>query len=105
MTGFNARFDKVVCSNKLRRNTGKGTPVTAELVGMHMVKPFRAWFSYTPALGEQYGEADFPLAYVGSWAGGDNRERAHSAQRRVGPKAQPTASAPAPGSPVRASFP
>ena len=40
-----------------------------------------------------------------SRAGGDNRKRARSAQRRVGPKARPTAGAPAPGSPVRASFP
>ena len=41
----NAILDKVVCSDKLRRNT-------AELVGMHMVKPFRAWFSFsTLALG------------------------------------------------------
>ena len=28
-----AILDKVVCSDKLRCNTGKGTPVTAELVG------------------------------------------------------------------------
>jgi hypothetical protein len=41
------------------------------------------------------------IASVGSRAGGDNRKRARSAQRRVGPKA----GAPAPGSPVRASFP
>ena len=41
----------------------------------------------------------------GSRAGGDNRKRARSAQRRVGLKARPTAGAPAPGSPVRASFP
>ena len=31
---------------------------------------------------------------VGSRAGGDNRKRARSAQRRVGPKARPTASEP-----------
>jgi hypothetical protein len=34
--------------------------------------------------------------------GGDNIKRARSAQKRVGPKARPTARAPAPGSP---SFP
>ena len=33
-----ARLDKVGRSDKLRRNTGKGTPVTAELVGMHMAR-------------------------------------------------------------------
>ena len=37
-----ARLDKVGRSDELRRNTGKGTPVTAELVGIHMVKPLRA---------------------------------------------------------------
>ena len=42
---------------------------------------------------------EFPLGGVGSRAGGDNRKRAHSAQRRVGPKARPTDSAPAAGSP------
>jgi hypothetical protein len=42
---------------------------------------------------------------VGSRAGGDNRKRARSALWWVGPKARPTAGAPAPGSPVRASFP
>jgi hypothetical protein len=42
---------------------------------------------------------------VGSRAGGDNRKRPRSAQRRVGPKAQLTAGAPVPGSPARASFP
>jgi hypothetical protein len=47
----------------------------------------------------------FPVPSVGSRAGGDNRKRARSAQRKVGPKARPTAGAPAPGSPVRASFP
>ena len=40
----------------------------------------------------------------GSRAGGD-RKRGRSAQRRVGLQAQPTAGAPAPGSPVRASSP
>ena len=39
---------------------------------------------------------------VGSRAGGNNRKRARSAQRRVGLQARPTAAAPAPGSPVRA---
>ena len=51
------------------------------------------------------GKGNFTLASVGSQAGGDNRKRARSAQRRVGPKARPTAGAPAPGSPVRVSFP
>ena len=37
-----ARLDKVGSSDELRRNTGKGTPVKAELVGMHMVKSLRA---------------------------------------------------------------
>ena len=32
------------------------------------------------------GEGNFPLASVGSRAGGDNRKRARSAQRRVGQK-------------------
>ena len=50
------------------------------------------------------GEGDFPLASVGSLAGGDDRKGACSAQRRVGPKARPTARAPAPGLPVRVSF-
>jgi hypothetical protein len=50
------------------------------------------------------GEGELPLAYVGSRAGGDNRKRACSAQRRVGPKAQLTASAPAPGPRVRYIF-
>ena len=50
-------------------------------------------------------EGELYIASVGSRAGGDNRKRARSAQRRVGPKARPTAGAPAPGSPVRASFP
>ena len=45
------RLDKVVCSDKLCHNTKKGTPVTAELVRMHMVKPLRAWFSCFPAVG------------------------------------------------------
>ena len=48
--GQEARLDEVVCSDKLRHNTGKGTPVTAELVGMHMVKPLRAWFSCSTAV-------------------------------------------------------
>ena len=47
------------------------------------------------------GEEKLSPASVGSRAGGDNRKRARSAQMRVGP----TASAPAPGSPVRPSFP
>ena len=42
---------------------------------------------------------------VGSRAGGDNRKRVRSAQRRVGVKARPMAGAPAPRSAVRASFP
>ena len=50
-------------------------------------------------------EGELYIASVGSRAGGDNRKRARSTQRRVGPKARPTAGAPAPGSPVRASFP
>ena len=37
--GEGARLNKVVCSDKLRCKTGKETSVTAELVGMHMVKP------------------------------------------------------------------
>ena len=48
---------------------------------------------------------DFPLASVGSWAGGDNRKRARSAQKRVGPKSQPTACAPSPGSHMSMSLP
>ena len=36
---------------------------------------------------------------------GSNRKRARSAQRRLGPKARPTASAPAPGLCVTAGFP
>ena len=36
MALLGARLDKVGRSDKLRCNTGKGTPVTAELVGMHM---------------------------------------------------------------------
>jgi hypothetical protein len=40
------------------------------------------------------------IASVGSRAGGNNRKRARSAQRRVGPMARPTASAPAPVSPL-----
>ena len=43
-----ARLDKVGRSDELRRNTGKGTPVTAELVGMHMVKPLRASLEQDP---------------------------------------------------------
>jgi hypothetical protein len=38
-------------------------------------------------------ERNFPLASVGSRAGDDNRKRARSAQRRVGPPARPTAGA------------
>ena len=41
----------------------------------------------------------------GIGAGGDNRKRARSAQRRVGPKARPTAGAPATGPCVSAGFP
>jgi hypothetical protein len=37
------------------------------------------------------GGGDFPLASVGSRGGGDNRKRARSAQRRVGPKDRLTA--------------
>ena len=55
LPGLAPRLDKVVCSIMLRRNTGKGTPVTAELVGMHIVKPFRAWFSCSPAVGGAAG--------------------------------------------------
>ena len=33
------------------------------------------------------GKGELPLSSVGSRAGGDNRKRAHNAQRRVGPKA------------------
>jgi hypothetical protein len=51
------------------------------------------------------GRGNFRLASVGSRAGGDNRKRAHSAQRRVGQKARPMAGAPALGSSVMASFP
>ena len=47
------------------------------------------------------GRGNFPLAYIGSRAGGDNRKRAHSAQRRDGPKA----GSPTPCTPVWASFP
>jgi hypothetical protein len=36
---------------------------------------------------------NFPPVSVGSWAGGNNRKRARSAQRRVGPKARLTAGA------------
>ena len=50
-------------------------------------------------------EGELYIASVGSRAGGNNRKRARSAQRRVGPKARPTAGAPAPGSRVSASFP
>ena len=46
--------------------------------------------------GEGGEERNIPLATVGSRAGGDNSKRACSAQRRVGPKARLTASAPAP---------
>jgi hypothetical protein len=42
---------------------------------------------------------------VSSGAGRDNRKRVRSAQRMVGPKAQSTAGTPAPGLPMRASFP
>ena len=33
------------------------------------------------------GEGELPLASVGSRAGGENRKRVHSGQRRLGPKA------------------
>ena len=36
------------------------------------------------------GEEELSPASVGSWAGGDNRKRARSAQRRVGKKARLT---------------
>jgi hypothetical protein len=41
-----------------RKLPGKGTPVTAEFVGTHMVKPLRAWFRCPPPplWGEQQGE-------------------------------------------------
>ena len=39
------------------------------------------------------GEEEVSPAFVGSRAGGDNRKRERSAQRRVGPKARPTAGA------------
>ena len=42
---------------------------------------------------EEGGGGNFPLAYVGSRAGGDNRKSVRSAQRRVVPKACLTASA------------
>ena len=56
---------------------------------------------------EQGGEGgeNFPLPSVGSRAGGDNRKRALSAQRRVGPKAGLTAGAPVPGQRVSVGFP
>jgi hypothetical protein len=54
--------------------------------------------------GRGIGEGNFPLASVGSRVGGDNR-KVNSTKRRVGLNARPTAGAPAPGSPVRASFP
>ena len=54
------RLDKVVCSDKLCHNTGKGTPVTAEVVGMYMVKPLRAWFSCSPAVGGAAGGSVAP---------------------------------------------
>ena len=44
------------------------------------------------------GEGELPLASVGFRAWGNHRKRACSAQRRVGPKAQPTAGTPVPGS-------
>ena len=37
-------------------------------------------------LGRGGRRGNFPLASVGSQAGGDNRKRAHSPQRREGPK-------------------
>ena len=46
-----------------------------------------------------------PLDSIGSPAGGDYRKRACSFQRRVGPKAQPLAGGPVPGSRVSASLP
>ena len=47
----------------------------------------------------------FPIGSFGFRAGDNKRKRAHIAQRREGPKARPTAGTPAPGLPVRASFP
>ena len=41
-----ATLDKVVFVVKKE----KGTPVTAEIVGIHMFKPLRAWFSCSPAV-------------------------------------------------------
>ena len=51
------------------------------------------------------GKGNFPLASVGSRAGGDNKKRAHSAQRRVGPEGPTDGRRPAPGSRVSASLP
>ena len=55
--------------------------------------------------GQLKGVGGLSPTYNWHWPGGDNRKRGRSAQRRVGPQARPTAGAPAPGSPVRASFP
>ena len=49
-------------------------------------------------MGGNWGEGE---AGDGSRAGDDNRKRVRSAQRRVGPKARPTAGAPGPGPRVR----
>jgi hypothetical protein len=57
------------------------------------------------ALAREEGGGNFSLACGGSRAGGANRRRARSAQRRVVLKGRPMASAPAPGLPVRAKFP
>ena len=50
-------------------------------------------------------KGNFPPASVGSRAGGDNRKRAQSARRRIGPKSRPTDGNPAPGSRLSASLP
>jgi hypothetical protein len=55
--------------------------------------------------GEREREGELSPSFCWLSAGGDNRKREHSTQRREGPKARLTAGAPAPGSPVRASFP
>ena len=65
---WGARLDKVVSSDKLRRNTGKGTPVTPEIVWMHMVNTFRVWFSCSPAVGSSRGEGRWDGGQRG-WAG------------------------------------
>ena len=64
-----ARLEKVVCSDRLCRPTGKGTLVTAEFVGMHMVKPLRAWFGCPTAVGGEAGGRE-----VGAWSGEGRQE-------------------------------